>query len=41
MEYAFQRKIEHDIDGKFPAFEQSNGLKRSEFNVGINLISFG
>lgn len=35
MAFAFQRKVEHDIDGKFTAFEQSNELKRIEFIVSI------
>lgn len=35
MAFAFQRKVEHEIDGKFAAFEQANELKRIEFIVSI------
>lgn len=35
MAFAFQRKFENEIEGKFPAFEQSNESKRIEFNVSI------
>lgn len=40
MAFAFQRKVENEIDAKFSTFEQSNESKRNEFIVSISIKFF-